>query len=90
MIVKVMKFLHDNWVGVIFMMMLILFSVWLFAFFANGLLGCHFELASCWAGVGAIATAAAAGWGKWVVDSRNNSLPGEMPNTNNIKGDALK
>ncbi|CUH97152.1 putative membrane protein [Propionispora sp. 2/2-37] len=73
------SFLHDNWVGVILTMTLILFFVYLYAFFRNGEGGAHFDLVSCWTGVGAIATAAAAGWGKWVVDSKYNSVGGQKP-----------
>ena len=80
MIIKIMNFLHDNWVGIVFMMMLTLFFVWLFAFFANGLYGYKFDLSSCWAGIGAIATAAATGWGKWIIDSKYNTNQGEKPN----------
>lgn len=76
---KILCILHDYWVGVIFAMTLILFSVWIIGFFGNGLYGSHFDLASCWAGVGAIAAAAATGWGKWVIDSTKNSEPGQMP-----------
>lgn len=72
-------FLYSNWVGVILTMTLILFFVYLYAFFRNGEGGAHYDLASCWAGVGAIATAAAVGWGKWVVDSKWNTRPGVMP-----------
>ena len=80
MIRRWFHFLHDNWVGVILTMTLILFFVYLYAFFRNGHYGEHYDLSSCWAGVGAIATAAAAGWGKWVVDSTLNSIDGQMPN----------
>lgn len=77
---KIMDFLHDNWVGIIFIMTLILFFAWLAGYIANGLYNCRFDLSSCWAGVGSIASAGVLGWGKWFVDSRENSPPGEMPN----------
>ena len=76
---KIMQYIHDRWLSVILLMTLILFFVWLFAFFANGLFNCHFDLSSCWAGVGAITAAATAGWGKWLVDSWLNTNQGEKP-----------
>ena len=85
--IKFFNILHDYWVGVILTMTLILFAAWLFAFFRNGKCGAHYELASCWAGVGAIATAAATGWGKWIQDSKYNSKPGEMPIQGDVKND---
>lgn len=79
MVKRWFSFLHDNWVGVILTMTLILFFVYLYAFFRNGHYGERYDLASCWAGVGAIAAAAATGWGKWIVDSKLNSVDGQMP-----------
>ena len=73
------RFLHNSWMGVILTMTLALFFVYLFAFFRNGHWGEHYDLASCWAGVGAIASAAAAGYGKWWADSKYNSGDGQMP-----------
>ncbi|MDR3565599.1 MAG: hypothetical protein P4N59_29745 [Negativicutes bacterium] len=72
-------FLHNNWVGVILTMTLLLFSIFVFAFFRNGEFGTHYDLASCWGGVGAIATAAATGYGKWWTDSKYNSADGQKP-----------
>ncbi len=79
MILKCTTFLHDNWLGVILVMTITTFIFWAIGYFANGLFGMHFDLASCWAGMGAIATAAAAGCGKWWVDSTKNSDPGKIP-----------
>lgn len=73
-------FLHNNWVGVILTMTLVLFFVYLYAFFRNGEYGAHYDLTSCWAGVGAIASATAAGYGKWWADSKYNSVDGQKPN----------
>lgn len=73
------RFLHDNWVGVILTMTLTLFFVYLYAFFRNGHYGEHYDLASCWSGVGAIAAAAATGYGKWWTDSKYNSGDGQKP-----------
>jgi len=74
-----MNWLYTHWLSVIMMVMLVLFLVWLFGYFRNGEYGTHYDLQSCWAGVGAIATASAAGFGKWWIDSTKNSNQGEMP-----------
>lgn len=59
---------------------------WLVGYWCNGLLGTHFDLNSCWAGIGAIGTGmlsvagmAGAAWSKYKVDSALNSAPGEPP-----------
>jgi hypothetical protein len=74
-----MNWLHDNWLGVILIMSVTTFLFWTIGYFANGLFGYHFDLASCWAGMGAIATAAVAGWGKFWVLGKYCSKEGEMP-----------
>jgi hypothetical protein len=56
------------------------FLFWAVGYFANGLYLCHFDLGSCWTGMGAIATAGTAGFGKWWVDGKYNSGSGIMPN----------
>lgn len=75
-------FLHDNWVGVILTMTLFLFAIFVFAFFRNGEYGAHYDLGACWAGVSAIAVAAATGYGKWWADSKYNSTEGQKPDSN--------
>ncbi|MBU2701916.1 hypothetical protein Ga0466249_003043 [Sporomusaceae bacterium BoRhaA] len=79
MLLRMLNVLHDNWVGIILFMTLLTFFAWLFGYVLNGLYSYKFDLASCWAGFGAIATAAAAGCGRWWIDSRENSKQGEMP-----------
>lgn len=79
MIERLFQLLHDNWIGVILMMTLTLFVIYLVAFFANGLFSTKFDLTSCWTGVGAIATAAATGYSKWWTDSKYNSSLEKMP-----------
>lgn len=74
-----MNWLHNNWLGVILIMTITTFIFWAVGYIANGLYSYHFELGSCWAGMGAIATAGATGFGKWWVDSKDNSQPGKMP-----------
>jgi ascorbate-specific PTS system EIIC-type component UlaA len=73
------SFLHDNWVGVILTMTLLLFAIFIFAFFRNGEYGAHYDLAACWSGVSAIAVAAATGYGKWWADSKYNTEQGKPP-----------
>lgn len=75
-----MNWLHNNWLGIVLVMTITTFLFWAVGYFANGLYNRHFDLASCWAGMGAIATAAAAGFGKWWVDGKFNSIEGTMPN----------
>jgi hypothetical protein len=79
-------FLYNNWVGVILTMTLFLFAIFVFAFFRNGEFGARYDLGACWAGVSAIAVAAATGWGKWVVDSKWNTEHGVMPDQPGGKG----
>lgn len=82
--IRLLVFLHDNWVGVILLMTLLVFLAWLMGYLLNGFYGYKFDLQSCWAGFGAIATAAGAGWGKWFVDSKLNSIAGEMPSRKDV------
>lgn len=55
------------------------FLFWAVGYVANGLFDKHFDLGSCWAGFGAIATASAAGFGKLWVIGKYCSKEGEMP-----------
>lgn len=63
-----------------------LFISWEVGFWLNGLYGYHFDLGSCWAGVGVLGTsmltiASMAGvlWGKYHTDSALNSKTGAPP-----------
>jgi len=51
---------------------------WGIGYYANALFGMHFDLGSCWQGVGAIG-AGLVGLFKWLVDSKFNTGPGMMP-----------
>ena len=55
---------------------------WLVGYWANGLLGTHFEINSCWQGLAGIVTGLG-GLGamaaKYYVDSKYNSNEGEKP-----------
>lgn len=75
--------------------MLLLVTVvlsWLYGYWSNGILGTHFEISSCWTGVGAIAAAfasivglAKAAWTKYSQDSQFNTLNGHMPGCSESK-----
>lgn len=84
---------QHNWLALVIFLLLIMmlficavmFS-WLFGFWSNALYGTHFELSSCWQGVGVIVTGlggvaalAKAAWSKYSTDSRFNSELGVMP-----------
>ena len=59
---------------------------WLVGFWMNGLYGFHFELQSCWSGLGAIAAGAGSvlamagiNMGRHYIDSKFNSQIGHRP-----------
>lgn len=63
------------------------FGSWLIGYYANALLGMHFELASCWqgitigvSGIGGVAGSAYTIWKMYDTDSRFNSKAGETRN----------
>lgn len=64
---------------IIILMFAGLFSLWSFAFLANGLYGCNFDLASCWGGFSAIGGAGFLAAVKYCTDSWKNSPQGYMP-----------
>lgn len=63
----------------IILMFISLFSLWSFAFLANGFYGCNFDLASCWGGFSAIGGAGVLAAVKYCTDSWKNSPQGYMP-----------
>ena len=79
--------LQSQQVGVLmtFLMMflaLVMLS-WLYGYWSNGLFGTKFEINSCWQGLAGIVTGLgglAAMAAKYYVDSKYNSVRGEMPN----------
>lgn len=87
------KWAQANWLVLVVLLtifwMVFLCSVafsWLYGYWANALRGTHFEIASCWTGVGAIAAAfgailslAGAGWAKYHTDSKFNTVQGQKP-----------
>ncbi|MEN6411626.1 MAG: hypothetical protein ABFC84_02545 [Veillonellales bacterium] len=79
MIVKFMNFLHDHWPGVVLTMTLILFLSALAGYWIQGITEHKWDMTAMWAGVTAIAAAAAAGYGKFWADSKYNSLTGQPP-----------
>lgn len=65
-------------------MAIFVFVAWAVGYFANGLYNYHFELASCWAGIGAMGVGLV-GLFKYITDSSPwNTTKGNMPNQ---KGD---
>ena len=65
----------------IVLMFVTLFSLWAFAFLANGLYDYHFDLQSCWGGFSAIGGAGVLAIIKYCTDSWKNSDQGEMPDS---------
>jgi len=51
---------------------------WGIGYYANALFNMHFDLASCWSGIGAIGVGLV-GLLKWLVDSGLNTNKGDMP-----------
>lgn len=70
---------------IIILMFAGLFSLWSFAFLANGLYGCSFDLASCWGGFSAIGGAGFLAAVKYCTDSWKNSPQGYMPGDGPLK-----
>lgn len=87
------QMLLDNFLGLvrryvlelIILMFASLFSLWSFAFLANGLYDCHFDLASCWGGFSAIGGAGFLAAVKYCTDSWKNSPQGYMPGDGPLK-----
>ena len=71
----IQKYLLEGLVGAF----LLLFLSWLAGYYANGLLGTHFDLASCWGGVGAVSGGGVLAAVKYIADSWGNSEKGQMP-----------
>ena len=85
--------LAQNWLTVVIIMVgvmmlfvcFVMFS-WGYGYWSNALAGTHFELGSCWQGIGVVATGlgsvaalAKAAWTKYGADSQYNSRAGERP-----------
>jgi len=69
----------------IVLMFMALFSLWSFAFLANGLYGYQFDLQSCWGGFSAIGGAGVLAAVKYCTDSWKNSPEGYMPGDGPLK-----
>lgn len=59
---------------------------WLYGYWSNGLWGTHFEINSCWqglggivAGLGGVAALAGTQYAKYYLDSKYNSAEGKSP-----------
>jgi len=70
---------HRYVLELIILMFMTLFSLWMFAFLANGLYGYKFDLQSCWGGFSAIGGAGVLAAVKYCTDSWKNSPEGEPP-----------
>lgn len=73
---------HRYVLELIILMFVTLFSLWTFAFLANGLYGYKFDLQSCWGGFTAIGGAGVLAAIKYCTDSWKNSPEGESPYKN--------
>ena len=71
----IQKYLLEGLVGAF----LLLFLSWLIGYYANGIFGTHFDLASCWGGVGAVSGGGVLAAVKYIADSWSNSEKGQMP-----------
>lgn len=97
-IIELGKWGQRNWLPLIIIMsicmMIFLCTVmvsWLVGFWANALLGMHFELASCWSGISVVVTGmagivalAGACWTKYHTDSKFNTPMGQAPRTQTV------
>lgn len=79
MLKKIIDFLANNWIGVVICMVITLFVFWIVGYFANGLLGYKFEIGSIWQGILALSGPGVIGIAKYYVDSKHNSIPGQIP-----------
>jgi len=69
--------LRKKWLDIVLVMVIILFVMFVFGYFAKGLYNKDFDLAACWAGVAAIASVSAAGLGNYYLDKKNKSGGGD-------------
>ena len=74
---KTIEYLAEQWIGVVICMIAALFLFWVIGYFANGILGYKFEIASAWAGILALSGQGVLGIAKYYVDSKHNSIQGE-------------
>jgi hypothetical protein len=75
-----MQFIKKHWLEIIMLGLLFIMLSWAIGYYANGLLGYHFELQSCWAGLSTIGSAGFLAAVKYFVDSWLNTERGEKPN----------
>ena len=77
MIQRWFHFLEENWTGIIFTQSFFLVLSALAGYWMQGINDGKWDIAAMWTGIGAIATAAAAAYGKWFVIGKYNTAPGE-------------
>ena len=83
MLVKWFNYLEKHWTGIILTQSFALVLSALAGYWIQGIKEGHWDITSMWTGVGAVATAAAAAYGKWFVIGKYNKpigQPGHMIN----------
>lgn len=97
-IAKLGEWGEKNWLSLVIIMGIVLMffvcaimASWLIGYWANALYGMHFELSSCWSGIGVVVTGlggivglAKAAWTKYGYDSRYNTPAGIAPVKNPV------
>lgn len=87
---EIIKAVQTKQIGVLMTFLMVFLGLvllsWLAGYWCNGLLGTHFEINSCWqglggivAGLGGVAALAGTQYAKYYLDSRYNSAEGESP-----------
>ena len=74
---KWFHFLEENWTGVILTQSFFLVLSALYGYWSQGLHDGKWDINTMWTGIGAIATAAGAAWGKWFVIGKYNTEQGK-------------
>ena len=80
---EIIKAIQTKQIGVLMTFLMVFLGLvllsWLAGYWCNGLLGTHFEINSCWQGLGGVAALAGTQYAKYYLDSKYNSAEGESP-----------
>lgn len=76
---NILDMLIKKWDAIILIMVICIFVLFVIGYFMKGIWGFAFDLNSCWTGMAAVSTGSITGLGKYFMDSKWNSKPGEMP-----------
>ena len=87
MLDKWFNYIEEHWTGIIFTQSFLLVTSALAGYWIQGIKTGHWDINSMWTGVGAVATAAAAAYGKWFVIGKYNTTPGQPGSMTNQGGD---